>query len=120
MIRGMNALGLWLHGLRPAVNGPSSLLSAAGNVFLDIRAKPRLRREAGAFTLVELLVVIGIIALLIAILLPTLSGAREQARRLLCMNNQRQLVTAWSMSSLEFKGFMPLGYPDGGSGSAAP
>src|SRR2546430_782000 len=76
--------------------------------------KSRHGRRGRGFTLVELLVVIGIIALLIAIMLPALRGAREQAVRLVCMNNQRQLVNAWCMYANEFKGYMPLGYPDGG------
>lgn len=47
-----------------------------------------------AFTLAELLVVLGIVVLLVSLLLPTLSGAREMSRRTKCMSNMRQLTQA--------------------------
>jgi prepilin-type N-terminal cleavage/methylation domain-containing protein len=62
------------------------------------------RRYRGGFTLVELLIVIGIIALLISILLPALNKAREDAKRVRCLSNQRQLVMAWQMYAADNKG----------------
>jgi len=66
-----------------------------------------MRTRRTAFTLVELLVVIGIIAILVGILLPTLNRARESARRVACASNLRQLANAFMMYTGENKGWFP-------------
>ncbi len=68
-------------------------------------------RSAGprtAFTLIELLVVVAIIALLLSILLPALSHAREQARRMKCLANQRNFVVAVLLQAEDHDGYAQL------------
>jgi prepilin-type N-terminal cleavage/methylation domain-containing protein/prepilin-type processing-associated H-X9-DG protein len=60
------------------------------------------RPGARAFTLIELLVVIAIIAILAALLLPVLSSAKNQARRIGCVNNVKQLQIGWNLYADDF------------------
>jgi prepilin-type N-terminal cleavage/methylation domain-containing protein/prepilin-type processing-associated H-X9-DG protein len=64
-------------------------------------------RNSRGFTLVELLVVIGIIALLISILLPSLSKAQAAARGIKCAANMRQIGQAMTLYVNDNKGFLP-------------
>lgn len=65
------------------------------------------RRIRAGFTLVELLVVIGIIALLVAILLPALNKARQQGQWAACLSNLKQIGNALLSYSTENKGYYP-------------
>lgn len=64
------------------------------------------------FTLVELLVVVGIIAILIAILMPALRRAREQANGVACASNQRQLMMAFLMFATDHRQHLPGNFTD--------
>jgi prepilin-type N-terminal cleavage/methylation domain-containing protein len=69
------------------------------------------RTRAGAFTLVELLVVIGIIAVLLGILLPVISRVRKRAVAVQCASNLKQIATGWVQYTVANKGWTPPGRP---------
>src|SRR5439155_21495929 len=81
----------------------------------------RHNERVGGFTLVELLVVIAIIAILAAMLLPALSGAKLRALRASCVNNLRETGLAFHNFANDHNGKLPMQVParDGGSAESA-
>jgi prepilin-type N-terminal cleavage/methylation domain-containing protein len=67
-----------------------------------------------AFTLIELLVVIAVIAVLMAILMPSLHRAREQGKRIVCQGNLKQMSLGWIMYAQENGGKIMSGNPGTG------
>ncbi len=101
------------------IDGPSRLVRifvadsrqlqrySIGGMHTGRGSSTRSLRESAGFTLVELLVVIGIIAMLIAILLPMLTRARESARRTVCLANVRSLTQAALLYAGDNHNYLP-------------
>src|SRR5690349_7244166 len=78
----------------------------------QMKAVETSKNSRRAFTLIELLVVIAIIAILAAMLLPTLVGAKERARRVNCKNSERQFLIAIHLYGDEHQQIVPSGAPN--------
>jgi prepilin-type N-terminal cleavage/methylation domain-containing protein len=74
---------------------------------------PGAKKSAGAFTLLELLVVIAVIAILAALLFPALSHAKQQAQGSLCLSRGKQMMTAMVMYTGDYNDYYPPNPDDG-------
>src|SRR5215213_4484469 len=80
---------------------------------MGMRQIAHARHRASGFSLVELLVVLGIVVLVIAIILPVVSTAREKSRKTVCQSNLRVIGQSLVMYANAFNGRLPNGNPKG-------
>ena len=74
-----------------------------------------MKRGHEGFTLMELVVVMGVVSLLAAMMFPVMNSARERARRVNCVSNQRQLAAAFNNYATDWDGILPRWWtPSGG------
>src|SRR5690606_8382539 len=89
---------------------PESVIPGMPTQSMECLCRPAIVDRRRAFTLVELLVVVGVIALLIAMLLPVLSRARRAANNAACLSNLRQVHQSFHLYALDHRDAVPLGY----------
>lgn len=112
----------------PQPHSPTAIQRCALGVLWDILAEKKMNgvvhrssaignRGAISFTLIELLVVVAVIAILAALLLPALQGAKERARRAQCMANQKQVAMAVHLYVDEYNGWLNNSQTNGVNGT---
>lgn len=98
-----------------AVEWPHSTMGQVLGPFAGMRIERR-RKSAvhlgtqDGFTLIEALVVAGIIAILAGLILPALSTAKSRGYAIACLNNQRQLTLAWNLYADDYDDYLPYNY----------